>query len=285
MDIKKILVPVDFSDTSVNALKYATELAGKMNARLEIVHVYHITAGGDTSFFVNESMIKNQQLVSEKKLKELASDIPSLENIPHAFAVEFGLTSSALLNYLDAAGIDLVVMGTKGATDILSKVVGSTTTDIINNARCPVIAIPKEARSVHWSNVAVALDKIEMDTGALKSWLSYLRQIFDCNFYVIHINETPADTNYPEQQQDVLKQLFEEIPFHFHAVASHSVERGLIDHMKEVEADVLMIFPRKRHIIIDLFTHKVTNHLCEQLHQPIFAYRETANKEKEGSRK
>ena len=273
MDIKKILVPVDFSETSVNALNYATELAGKVNASLEIVHVYHIAAGGDTSFFVNESMIKDHQLFAEKKLKKLADDLPSLKNIPHTFAVEFGLTGATLLNYLDSGNIDLVVMGSKGETDIFSKLVGSTTTDIINNAKCPVIAIPKEVKSLRWSNMVIALDKIDMDPDGLKSWLSYLKKVFNCQFYVIHINESPAETGYLEKQQDVLKQLFDEIPFHFHAVAGHSVERGLIDHMKEVEADVLMIFPRKRHIIVDLFTHKVTNHLCEQMHQPIFAYR------------
>ena len=274
MDIKKILVPVDFSKTSVNALNYGTELANKMNATLEIVHVYHITASGDTSFFVNESVIENHRLQAGNRLKKLIAEIPMLENIPHSFSVEFGLTSSTLLNYLDSRRIDLVVMGTKGETDILSKVVGSTTTDIINNAKCPVIAIPKDVKSLHWSNMVIAFDKINMNTETLKSWLSYIRRIFDCNFYVIHINESPGDTNYLEKQRHALEQIFGEIPFHFHAVAGHSVERGLIDHMKEIEADVLMIFPRKRHIIMDLFTHKVTNHLCEQLHQPIFAYRE-----------
>ena len=262
MDIKKILVPVDFSETSVNALRYATDFADKLGASLEIVHVYHMTANGNTSFFVNESMVENQRLLSDEKLNELTVKVPSLKNVSHSFAVEFGLISSTLLNYLDSDGIDLIIMGTKGETDILSKVVGSTTTDIINNARCPVIAIPKEVKSLSWSNVVIAMDKIEMNTVALKTWLSFLYQVFNSNFYVIHINESPADKNYVEEQKGILKQIFESIPFYFHAVASHSVERGLIDHMKEVEADLLMIFPRKRHIIIDLFTHKVTNHLC-----------------------
>ena len=265
---------MDFSPASVNALKYATGLARKINASLEIEHIYHIMAGGDTSFFVNDSMIENHQKVAEKKLKALVAEVPQLDNVPHAFTVEFGHTSSVLLNHLDSKDIDLVVMGTKGESDILSKVVGSTTTDIINNSKCPVLAIPKNVKSLRWSNVVIAFDKIDMDIEALRSWLFYLRQVFDSNFYVIHINESPDETNYQEQQKNTLERIFEDIPFHFHAIAGHSVERGLIDHMKEMQADVLMIFPRKRHIITDLFTHKVTKHLCEQLHQPIFAFRQ-----------
>lgn len=267
-------MPVDFSETSVNALSYAADLAVSVNATLEIVHVYHIMASGDTSFFVNESMIENHRILSEKRLKGLEDEVPKLANVPHSFAVEFGLTIATLLKRLDSKDIDLIVMGTKGETDIVSKVVGSTTTDVINSAKCPVIAVPKNVKSPRWSNVVIAFDKIDMKTDVLKSWLSYIRKVFNSNFYVIHIKEGPDKKNYLEQQQLSLKKIFEDIPFHFHAVAGHSVERGLIDHMKEINADVLMIFPRKRHIIVDLFTHKVTKNICEQLHQPIFAYRD-----------
>ena len=274
MTIKQILVPVDFSPTSVNALKYSAELARKLGAKLEIMHAYHVTASGDTAFFVNEAMIENHQRLSEGKLKELAANIPELQAAPYALSVKFGLTSSAILERLKTKDIDLVVMGSKGETDVVSKLFGSTTNDIINNANCPVIAIPKEVKSVQWNQVVMAIDGTDMPVEGAKSWLSYIHRIFGSSFHVVHVNDQPDQKNYEELYKPSLQQIFGDIAYRFHTITSNSVERGLIDYMKGLDAHVLMIFPRKRHIIIDLFTHKVTKHLCEQMHQPVFAYRE-----------
>ena len=274
MTIKKILVPVDFSPTSVNALKYATALAQKSAAKLEIMHAYHIMAGGDTSFFVNEAMIENHHILSEGKLRELVVQIPGLKEVPHSLSVKFGLTTTSILERLKSKDIDLIVMGSKGETDVVSKLLGSTTNDIINNANCPVMAIPKEVKRLKWDNVVMALDDVKIPVEGPKSWLLLINKIFGSNFHVAHVNDQPDQNDYEELYKPSLQQIFGDISYRFHTITSNSVERGLIDYIKGLEADVLMIFPRKRHIIIDLFTHKVTKHLCEQLHQPVFAYRE-----------
>ncbi len=274
MTTKQILIPVDFSAASINALKYGAELAQKFAARLEIMHAYHVTASGDTAFFVNEAMIENHQLLAEGKLKELAADIPGLKAVSYTLSVKFGLTSSCILERLKTKDIDLVIMGSKGETDVVSKLFGSTTNDIINNANCPVIAIPKEVRAVKWDNVVMAVDNMDIAIDGPKSWVSQIHRIFGSKFHVVHVNDQPDEKNYEELFKPSLQQLFGDIAYRFHTITSNSVERGLIDHMKGLDANVLMIFPRKRNILIDLFTHKVTKHLCEQMHQPVFAYRE-----------
>ncbi|MDN5210914.1 universal stress protein [Fulvivirgaceae bacterium BMA12] len=274
MTVKQILIPIDFSTTSINALKYGAVMAQKFGAKLQIMHAYHVTASGDTALFVNEAMIENHQLLAEGKLKELAADIPELKTVSYTLSVKFGLTSSCILERLNIKDIDLVIMGSKGETDLVSKLFGSTTNDIINNANCPVIAIPKEVKAVNWDNVVMAIDNTDMAIEGPKSWVSYLHEIFGSKFHVVHVNDQPDQKNYEELFKPSLQQIFGNIAYRFHTITSNSVERGLIDYMKGLDANVLMIYPRKRHILIDLFTHKVTKHLCEQMHQPVFAYRE-----------
>lgn len=135
-NIKRILVPVDFSDCSKKALKYALPLASQFDAELTLLHVVQPAQG------VPEMPSLDVQVLAaaEKSLEALRSTLPAAvassnsvvrEGNPYAEIV-------AAAKELDA---DLIVLSTHGRTGLAHVLLGSTAEKVVRHAGCPVLIV------------------------------------------------------------------------------------------------------------------------------------------------
>lgn len=269
--INKILVPVDFSDAAANALNYAANFASKFQAQLEIMHAFHVPVGGDATFFVNESMIGNYNQIAKNNLQELISGISALEKLTFSLNVEYGMAGDTLLDRLRSEHFDLIIMGAKGDNNILDRLIGSTTYELMYKANCPVLTIPENVKSVRWDNVALAIDKINID--GFKPWIQFLYQQFRSSFDIVHVAQQIWKEG-AKSDSDELQLAFDGIPYRYYDVAGEGIERRLIHFIKNVDADILTVFPRHQSFLKHLFSHSVTKTLLRQLHKPILAFHE-----------
>lgn len=130
--MNKIIAPVDFSNTSTNALSFAIELSKRANAGLVIVHI------------VQEDEDEKE---GENKLKALESEIKKGNSgIQCNSILEKGKFVPTLKSIIDAQHPDLLVMGTKGASGLKRILIGSNTVNVIANTLVPVLVIPEVAR-------------------------------------------------------------------------------------------------------------------------------------------
>ncbi len=141
--MKNILVPTDFSDNAYSALYYATRLFKNEPCRFLILNTLDpdpaIISGHGDSQLINES--------KEKLTEILHSIVRDTEDYDHSF--ESISTTEKLLETIEKTvkdkGIDLIVMGTKGATGAKGFFIGSTTSNVIQKIKCcPVLAVPDE---------------------------------------------------------------------------------------------------------------------------------------------
>lgn len=118
---KKILCPIDYSDSSFNALKYAIEMTIKDSAVLFLMHVFdgHVFNYRGLKFETEHSHDSETIAIMEKKLR---NNIP--QEMQHHIKVE-----------------TLITVGTHGRTDITQKLIGSVTERVVRNAPCPVLCI------------------------------------------------------------------------------------------------------------------------------------------------
>lgn len=151
--MKKILVPVDFSSNSINALHIAAEIASKHHAVLELLHVNVAAAYtvpysefATTTKYGSEDQQYDDVAVAElEKLKlELMAD-PSFAGLHIRTRVEEGFLHSSIKNVAQEDNVDLVVIGTKGTSGMNEFLVGSNTEKVIRTAPCPVLAVPQTA--------------------------------------------------------------------------------------------------------------------------------------------
>src|SRR5438876_434250 len=139
IDLKRILVPIDFSETSKAALKYGVELARQFTARLYLLHVPEAPVewpGANYTFGGQETM----QNAASDALSHLLTDIERRELHPEC-AVRLGTPSSEIVRYAEEHEIDVVVMGTHGRTGVAGVLIGSVAERVVRTAPCPVLTV------------------------------------------------------------------------------------------------------------------------------------------------
>jgi nucleotide-binding universal stress UspA family protein len=147
IQLKRILVPTDFSDASKNALRYAMAFAESFNAALDVVHVvvdpYVIPPGGE-AYLPPPDYPEQMERIARQHLDQW---VPAewrngrqvtLECIPGAPFVE-------IVRYAREKNCDLIVMGTHGRGMIAHLLLGSVAERVVRKAPCPVLTVrPKE---------------------------------------------------------------------------------------------------------------------------------------------
>ena len=143
---KRILCPLDFSELSDLALKYAALAAREYNATLHVLHAE--TFELPRYFSRKESDHLIQELATAKTnlqnhLAEYAQKVLGIHSkeIDLKFEVIETHPVGAILDFTKQAGIDLIVMGTRGRSDLQGLLLGSVTHRVLQTAPCPVLVV------------------------------------------------------------------------------------------------------------------------------------------------
>lgn len=152
INIKKILVPTDFSETSKYAMEYALELAKSFNAEVEIVHVI-FDESQVVAFYLPQVTFQNldQELedAANKQMQEFLSSFPILNEIIYSVKMLKGTAFVEIINEAKEYNADMIVIGTHGRTGLEHVLFGSTAEKVVRKAPCPVLTVkPKNFKFV-----------------------------------------------------------------------------------------------------------------------------------------
>lgn len=189
----KILVPIDFSENSIIAARYAREIALENQDELVFLHVYTRHVNKYANFMVHGEHIVDPTIKeSEEQLNQLVGVVkekwPTLV-ISQLF--DEGILAEVISKETARNQYKVVVMGTKGASGLESVLIGSNTYDVIRDSQTPILAIPANA-------TAYKKDTIALLTNFKPGELEVLKQaipVFGSKFHLllIHINKQEVD--------------------------------------------------------------------------------------------
>lgn len=132
--LQRLLVPLDFSGKSRQALRYAVPIAQKFSARIHLVHVLPAPGKAD-----KEEAIR-QRTTALKRLGDMAGQL-----LPPRLRAEYvvltGKPADEILRLAGRNSIDLIVLTTKGRSGLKRALVGSTAESIMRHAPCPVMSV------------------------------------------------------------------------------------------------------------------------------------------------
>jgi len=138
--LERILVPVDFSDCSLDALEYAAVVAQQAKASLLLLHVLEPVSYG-LDFTLGHSRTREQVREAwTKRLEELASSL-TVPHVPVESRLRGGLPADSILDSARTLPCDLIVMGTHGRRGISHAFSGSVAEAVLRKARCPVLTV------------------------------------------------------------------------------------------------------------------------------------------------
>ena len=139
MDIKKVLVPVDFSENSKKILEAAGYFSGKCQAKLHVVFVVQSFDDYSGFFVPHMPVAKFEEEMVEAAEEKMKSFLVGQENIEAKVLV--GDVDEEIIRHTEESGMDLIVMGTHGYKGIEKVMFGSVAEKIVRSSPCPVLTI------------------------------------------------------------------------------------------------------------------------------------------------
>jgi nucleotide-binding universal stress UspA family protein len=277
MKIKNILVPVDFSQCSKDALKVAIGFAKKFDAKIHMVNAVHIhTPHPD---IVGGSLIESITMDYENQVKEsfeeLESEIIELKEVPHEADRFISYLTDAIYSESEVKNIDLIIMGTRASHDKIEHLIGTRATDIIESSSVPVIIIPEGVDSFQPKKIGFASDLSEIKNIKNLAMINQLATAYQSEIMVFTVVDDPDKLTLKEQKLITdLSKKFGENKCSARTVQSESVTKAIVEFTKSHELDMLAMIPRKQSFFARLFKKSVTKNIAIDIDIPLLSFHE-----------
>ena len=278
--MKKILVPIDFSDASVNALKVACQLALRFDAGLYLLHVNEmipyvipVTEYAYTATAVDIETYNKEKYEHIQQLKKNVLREAPYSNLDITVAVEAGVMVPVVKKVAEEEFADLIVMGTLGASGWREVLVGSNTERVIRHAPCPVLVIPEGVRELTVERVLVPTtlkpDQIRVFKTA-KAWQEFLG--FDVEaLYVGDPLNVGAHGNVESEKNRLTEETgLRHVYLHLNTL-DVKVEDAIRTYAKQAEADLIIMGTHQRHGLSHLLFGSLTENTANHAHVPVLA--------------
>jgi len=286
--MKKILVPVDFSQHTDITCQYAIELGATFGAELKLFHTYFdqiiLT---DTTFpdTLDMTTLYNEQLMreifkqSQESMKELHEKLENrlreknITNVSITTQVSGGEVEHELLEIYNEFKPDMIVIGTTGKGNNLN-VWGKVSTFIIDHVKVPVFTIPMLKGFKGFENVMFAADLSEGNRQSIGTLLEVFRP-FSNQVHVVNFCNSQKIAE-AEEKMNVLRSGFEketaEGRIHFNVIGIEGENQETIDQFVKGKLINLIAFqPHKRSLVYMVFTRNITKKNLFATNVPLLA--------------
>ena len=279
--MKKILFPTDFSDTANNAFLYTLHLAKLYNAEVFITHIYDKKVistpyGGQpelvATIYVDVELDEFEYFKEESKKLRMIAEENNLSDVKLNFIFKSGSLVSTLGKIIEKEKINLVVMGTSGATNFEKKLWGSNTMNALRSLDIPILSIPKKAIFKGVKNIGFASALKDSDKPILANLLNF----YDDNNLIIKVLYViKNDKNIEVEEQLIDKKIasweseFRNEKLIFIKKISDSVTKGIYQLIFDENIDIVVIAKRDLSFIDSLFTHSLSEDLAKKMDFPL----------------
>jgi len=189
--MKNIIVPIDFSIQSENALRVAASLAKKHGSTIYALHMLELNEAYITSTqgFQPEQTVFLMKL-AEKRFSEFINK-PFLKDVEVKPVIKHYKVFSEVNEVAAANNADMVIMGSNGTDGLLEIFIGSNTEKVVRNSEIPVLVIKHEAKEFTPQSMVFACDLKEENIHAYQRAI-YIAKQFSVQLHVLYVN-TPGD--------------------------------------------------------------------------------------------
>jgi nucleotide-binding universal stress UspA family protein len=258
--MRDIIIPVDFSETSLNAARYgAAMLSGKTNNRLILYTMFKSEDEAATSEQYLQSLkaeMEQNGVANIETVKELGSDL--IDNLGR-------------LAYQKTA--ELIIMGITEKEEWRQLFASSNTVKMAEQNVCPVMIIPQTAKFNGITNVSLASDfkDVEVTTPVLA--IKTILEIFNANLHIVNVDNEHyvALTEEYLIERSKMQKLFAEFNPEFYFIGMNDFYEAIEQFSKDKNIDLLVIIPKNHSFMNSLFSSSHTKKLAFNTSVPLLA--------------
>ncbi|QBZ99064.1 universal stress protein [Flavobacterium sangjuense] len=277
--MKKILVPLDFSETSENAFVYAIEMAKLYKAELVLLHTFELPILDsqviplnyaemyDTLELANSDHFKNEM----PKLEDIAKE-HNAEDIVMNHIIMNGDLISCIKEVVRQENVDFVVMGTNGASGWFDSFIGTNTSSVISDVSVPVLSVAHDAKYHKIETIGFRTRYKEDEIYALNEVLTLAKKM---NAKVKCLYVKTVDSDFQGEKIEYWESIFEnEKNLEFFVIPSNDIESTIEDFIANQSIDLLAMVMHKKNFFTQLFTTSTTQKMSLHSKTPILALHE-----------
>ncbi|MEQ8239064.1 MAG: universal stress protein [Cyclobacteriaceae bacterium] len=277
MEINNILVPIDFSKCSKNALLVAIDIAKATKAKIHMINAVHVhTPHPDfTGGTLIDAIIVDYETQVKESFKELESEMVELQEVPHEAERFISYLTDAIYTESKNKDIDLIVMGTRAEHDGMEALLGTRASDVIEAATVPVLVIPENVTSFNPSKIGFAADLGEIKNSKTLKFISDFTKNYHAEVLIFSVAKHPDELSEKEQKQmEELLSYFDKENASCRTVESGSVKEGIKNFIEAHELDILVMIPRERSFLEKLFRKSITKAIAVETSIPLLSFHE-----------
>ncbi len=288
--VRKILVPVDFSDASFRACSFALGLAGKLKAEIKLLHVYYNPvldiAPFDTSHAYQINLVNylhESEQNARHQLVKLAKDLKQQvkgtnPDLKISTSLSNGLAAEEIALSANRFRPGLIILGTRGIGNQTGGFLGSVTAKVIEKTKTPVLAIPENSKFTSLDkikHVMYATDFDQSDHLAISRLIGLLHP-FNVSLHCVHISvgvKKSWDKVKMEGLSAFLTKEYKKYPVKCEIIVSNDVINGMETYIRDNGIDVIALTNHNRSLLSSFFTPSITKKVLNRISKPLFIFK------------
>ncbi|MBA3900335.1 MAG: universal stress protein [Bacteroidetes bacterium] len=278
-----ILLPTDFSESSMNSVKYGLEIAKALKTDVIIFHANHVPViAPNTPVGVYDNLIINDEQKQKESLNKMKDRIYSEigiseTEVPVRCIVKLGFAVDEIVNVAEDEKVGLIVIGTQGATGLQKALIGSNAASVIKSSKVPVLSIPFASAFNGIKKIALATDFHHIEDKEVVSPLLEIALLFNAEVLVFNVRKDKAEVPTFEQAAEGLdlEEALKSVIHSFHISENENAIMGIEGFVKGSNADILAMIPRKQSFWANLFSTSYTEEIALDALVPLLILPET----------
>ena len=279
--MKSILVPCDFSTSAYEAYQFAVDIASTNGGSVFVLKVIELSSFSEQPSYLSGghrfewlTLVNELQDEAQAAFDKMKREYPEPKCLV-SFVVEYDGLLPAVHKFVAENSIDLVVMGTQGATGWKEFFVGSNTEKVVRTSTVPVIAVRKAPAISAIHDIVVPTD-LDLTQRAWADRLKSMQVFFKATLHLLHVNtkQEPSVTNVGDE--DVLAEM--ETYARYHQLANYTLnvrnnrleQDGILSFTDEINADMVAMATHGRKGLSFLISGSIAQKIVNRVACPIW---------------
>lgn len=262
--MRKILIPTDFSENAMNALKYACEFFKYDITEFFIMHAYQDDIYAEDNLVTRQNLAEITKSVSQKSKAQLETLVANIKNFSSNPKHSYTIISSnnILLDEADIIvkneNIDLILMGTKGASNNKKLIFGSHTLQVLKYVECPVLVIPENYKYIQPKHVLFPTNYLIPYKRRELQLLSDMLFPFKAKVDILYVSKSYKLLLRQEDNRAFILETLAKVKTGFHTVNTTQITGAIKTYITENKIDLLvMVNSRHSHLEHILFKSRL----------------------------
>ena len=277
--MKKIIVPIDFSQHAADALDFAIQFNEKVNGKIVLLHVLELPAAsvnfeGDWTSSTAE-VIYRRELIdgASNKLHEWADRVKD-KGQEVAIKMEFGSPYKGIGKEIAEENADYVVMGSKGASGLMEVFVGSNTERVIRHSTCPVFTIKGKTDLSQMQNMVFATNLMD-DQEGVAGKAKEMQELLGLNMHVLKVR-THYNFISSEDVKDQMEEFAERVGLVDYTLNTNEADfpdEGIVEFAEQNNAGLIVMGTHGRTGMAHLFGGSKAEDVANESTVPLLTFR------------